>query len=68
MREQGSSAWAALTIPTWPEAGSWTFVNSGDIDLSAYAGKKIEVGFKYASDASGADTWEIKNFKVNGSK
>lgn len=68
VREQGSSAWTALTIPTWPEAGSWTFVNSGDINLSAYAGKKIEVGFKYASDASGADTWEIKNFKVNGSK
>ncbi|MDE7135266.1 MAG: hypothetical protein K2N91_01415 [Muribaculaceae bacterium] len=68
IREQGSSAWNSVAIPTWPAAGSWTFVNSGSIDLSAYAGKKVEVGFKYASNATGADTWEIKNFVVNASK
>ena len=68
VREQGTSAWTMLTIPTWPTAGAWTFANSGSIDLAAYAGKKIEIGFKYASTATGADTWEIKNFIVNGSK
>lgn len=68
VREEGASTWTALTIPTWPEAGAWTFANSGDIDLSAYAGKKIRIGFKYASSTSGADTWEVKNVKVAGSK
>ena len=57
-----------MTVVTWPEAGAWTFANSGEIDLSAFDGKKIQVAFKYASTDSGADTWEIKNLKVNGVK
>ncbi len=67
VREDGASAWTMLTIPTWPEAGSWTFANSGTIDLSAYAGKKIQVAFKYASSNAGADTWEIKNMTFTSS-
>ena len=65
VREEGASTWTELTIPAWPEAGSWSFVSAGEIDLSAYAGKKIQVGFKYGSDAGGADTWEIKNLKIS---
>ena len=63
-RVEGTTAWTKLTIPTWPAAGAWTFVNSGNVDLSAYAGKKIQLAFKYGSSADGADTWEIKNLKV----
>ena len=68
IREAGQSNWTMLTIPTWPEAGAWTFVGAGNIDLTAYAGKKVEFAFKYGSSATGADTWEIKNFKVTGNK
>lgn len=68
VREEGTTAWTALTVPNWPEAGSWNFTNSGAIDLSAYNGKKVQIAFKYGSDASGADTWEIKNFTVTGKK
>ncbi len=64
VREQGSSAWTELDITTWPAAGSWTFVSAGSIDLSKFAGKKVDFGFKYASTTDGADTWEIKNLKV----
>ncbi len=64
VREEGAGSWTMLAIPVWPEAGSWTFVNSGDIDLSAYSGKKIQLAFKYASNTDGADTWEIKNLTV----
>lgn len=53
-----------ITIPSWPTAGAWTFTGSGNIDLSKYNGKKIQVGFKYESNTSGADTWEIKNVKL----
>lgn len=66
VRQVGTTEWNTLTIPTWPAAGAWTYVNSGDISLNAYVGKKIEIAFKYASDTSGADTWQIKNFKVAG--
>ena len=64
VREQGATDWTALTIPTWPEAGSWTFVSSGDIDLSAWAGKKIQLAYKYGASAAGADTWEIRNLTL----
>lgn len=68
VREEGASAWTELSIPTWPAAGAWTFTSSGAIDLSVYAGKKVQIGFKYASTTAGADTWEIQNLKVSGSK
>jgi hypothetical protein len=67
VREEGAEGWEnELTIPTWPDAGSWTFANSGDISLSAYDGKKIQLAFLYGSTSEGSDTWEIKNFVVDG--
>lgn len=65
VKEEGASSWTELKIPEWPAEGSWNFANSGEIDLSGYAGKKIRVGFKYGSDSSGADTWEVKNVKIS---
>ena len=53
-----------IDIPAWPNEGSWTFVPSGDIDLAAYAGRKVHVGFKYESDETGADTWEINEARL----
>lgn len=66
VREVGATTWTMLSVPTWPEAGSWTYVNSGNISLSAYAGKKIQVAFKYASNSSGADTWQVRDLKLSG--
>lgn len=67
IREEGTEAWTALTIPTWPEAGSWDYVNAGVIDLSAYDGKKVQLAFKYASSVEGADTWRVRNVFVDNS-
>lgn len=64
VREEGATAWTMLDIPVWPTAGAWDFANSGDIDLSAFAGKKVQVAFKYGSTDEGSDTWEIKNLVV----
>lgn len=66
VREDGASEWTPCTIPTWPEAGSWNFVNSGEISLADFEGKKIQIAFKYASSDQGADTWELKKVIVNG--
>lgn len=68
VREAGTSVWTEFDIPTWPKADSWNFASSGKIDISAFDGKEIEVGFKYASTSEGADTWEIKNLNVFGNK
>ena len=54
-----------VEIPNWPSSGSWTFTGSGNIDLSAYTGKNVRVGFKYESNTSGADTWEINDVKLD---
>ncbi len=68
VRESGSTTWTEITIPAWPSAGAWTFVDSGEMDLSAFAGKKIQVAFKYGCSAAGADQWEINDLEVKASK
>lgn len=71
VRQSGSQTWTELAIPQWPVGGDtekWNFVNSGDIDLSAYIGKKIQIAFKYGSSTAGADTWEVKNVKISATK
>ena len=52
-----------LTAPTI-ESGNWSKWADEEIDLTAYAGKKIQVKFVYISTTDAAGTWEIKNFKV----
>lgn len=68
VREKGTASWTEFVIPTWPKADSWTFASSGKIDISAFDGKEVEIGFKYESTSGGADTWEIKNLNVYGNK
>lgn len=57
-------SWTPLTGITYPEGTNWTFVNAGNVDLKAYAGAKILIGFHYKSTTSSAATWEIKNVKI----
>lgn len=64
VREVGQTEWTEYDIPTWPPSNEWTYANSGDIDISAFAGKKIQIAFKYASSEAGADTWRIKDAVV----
>lgn len=49
---------------TWGSGSSWTAVNSGDIDLSAYAGKKVRLAFMYKSTTECAPTFEVYNIAV----
>ena len=58
------ASWVTLTVPTWPTGKDWTFVDSGDIALSGYAGSKITIAFRYTSTSSTAPTWEIKSIGV----
>ena len=59
-----TATWEELELPTWPEGNNWTFVNSGEADLSAFKGEKIHIAFKYVSTTATAPTWEIKNLLV----
>ena len=64
VREQGGE-WTKLDVTGWPEADGWTFVDA-TADLSAYAGKTIQIAFVYTSTADVAGTWEVRNVTVRG--
>ena len=64
VREQGGE-WTKLDVTGWPESDSWTFVDA-TADLSAYAGKTIQIAFVYTSTADVAGTWEVRNVTVRG--
>lgn len=68
VREAGTTEWTEYVIPAWPVSGKWVFSTSGIIDISDFAGKTVEVGFKYESNENGADTWEIRDLSLTGIK
>lgn len=63
-RKSGASDWARIEVPTKPAGNNWTFVESGEIDLKAYVGSKMQIAFKYVSTTSVAPTWEVKNVLI----
>lgn len=63
VKETGGT-WQELTGIVYPAGTNWDFVSSGNIDLSSYKGKKVQIGFQYTSTTSSAATWELKNVKV----
>jgi hypothetical protein len=57
--------WSPLSAILDTNTGSWTsWINSGDIDVSAAAGGNLYVAFKYTSDTSNAGTIQIDNVVV----
>lgn len=65
VREGTSGNWTVVTPSAWPTGTDWTFVDS-QIDLSAFAGKTIQIAFRYTSSEASAGTWEVKNLKIGG--
>jgi len=58
-----SSTWTSLTPAL--STGSWAWVLSGDLDLSAFNGQSnVHVAFQYTGSASSGRTWEIDNIIV----
>ncbi|MDE5808237.1 MAG: choice-of-anchor J domain-containing protein, partial [Muribaculaceae bacterium] len=66
VREEGSDEWKQLEVPYPPAGNSWTFSNSGYMVLDEYAGKKVEIGFRYTSTSSLSGTWEIDKVTLAG--
>lgn len=68
----GTANWVDVTsdfsIPTKPTSGYGTFASAGKVPLSAYAGKKVYVAFKYEGDgANKPTTYQIDNIMVGTS-
>jgi hypothetical protein len=58
-----SASWTQITIPAYWTV-DFTFASSGKVNISAYAGKKINFAFKYLSSTAAAGTWEIQNATI----
>jgi len=53
--------WTPVLFPLSTQA-TWTFVNTGNLSLEAYKGKKnVHFAFRYRSSSTASATWEIKN-------
>lgn len=59
-----TTEWTQIQIPNYPAGTNFTFVNSGEIDLSAYLNGTVYFAFKYMSTTAGAATWEVKNVLI----
>lgn len=58
--DPNQAVWSQLTGWDQTKPGSsWTFFDSGDVDLSAFDGKIINIAFKYVSTTTGGSTWEV---------
>ena len=64
VREKGSSAWTLVEIPNKPAKLSYDWIESGNIDLSAWDGKTVEIGFHYISTSAKAGTLRVTDVKV----
>ncbi len=64
IKENGAADWTKLSGVTYPSSQSWDFIDAGDIDISTYGNKKIQIAFVYKSTATKAGTWEIRNVVV----
>ncbi|MCM1163618.1 MAG: Ig-like domain-containing protein [Muribaculaceae bacterium] len=67
VRKQGETEWTSLGEITAPTEFSWNFYDNAPVSLEAYAGQKIQFGFKYMSTAEVAGTWEVQHIYVMAS-
>ena len=64
VREGATGTWSQLTIPTLENVNNNNFTSAGTIDLSSYAGKTIQLGFKYLATTTDPGRWELKNLHI----
>lgn len=66
VRETGAADWTVITLPILPSGSAWTFVDSGYAHLDDFAGKKVEVAFRYTSTTTVSGTWEVDKLTIYG--
>ncbi len=59
-----SGTWVELTDYNRPPGNNWTYVESGDIDISEFDGQTIHVALKYVSTSSEASGWQVSRISV----
>ncbi len=57
-----------LSFPEKADGKNFSDFLTMEVDLAAYKGKSVEIGFHYTSDTEIAGTWELRNIEVTSSK
>lgn len=63
----GTATWVDITSSFTLDnvITSWAFVNSGDVDLTTYAGaSSVYIAFEYVGGTTDGSTWEIDNVQI----
>ena len=58
--------WTTLEVPVWPDGTSWSFINSGEIDITKYISATTQIAYAYTSSAEASPTWEIRDVLIKG--
>ncbi len=56
--------WTDLSSQAIWSTGNFTFVNSGQIDLTPYIGSDVYIAFKYTGTNADGSTWELDNIFI----
>lgn len=64
VREAGATTWTNLNVAHEKPASGFGGWKDQTVDLAAYAGKKIQIGFHYIGTATTSGTYEVKSFSV----
>lgn len=59
-----SGTWTELSGFSRPPGNTWTFQDSGNIDMSDYDGQTIRVALKFNSSTTGSSTWEVSKVSL----
>lgn len=62
--DPSAATWTNITSMANWSSGGFTFVNSGLIDISAYTGSNVNIGFRYQGTGSTGSTWELDNILI----
>jgi len=65
--DPNTGTWDDITsFYTFPDPGSWSFIDAGTYDISSYTSDATYLAFVYTSSTSDASTWEVDNAEVLG--
>ncbi len=65
--DPNAATWIDITNSyTFPDPGSWTFMDAGSSDITSYKSDATYLAFVYNSTSGDASTWEIDNAEVLG--
>ncbi|WP_333807674.1 choice-of-anchor J domain-containing protein [Flavobacterium sp.] len=59
-----AATWTNLSATLDTNTASYVWTNSGNIDISSFAGENVRIAFVYTSTSTASTTWEVDNILI----